>query len=221
MTSPASTPPIIPVKALLFVLALLPLGRLLFAAVNNDFGPEPEQFVQRWTGIWTLNFLLLTLCLTPLRGLTQWHWLIRLRRMLGLFTFFYASLHLLSFIGFDNEFVASAIAQDIIKRPYTIIGFAAFALMLPLAATSNSFSIRNLGGRRWQELHRSIYLISILAMVHYFWQSKMADMFWPIGYAIVLSGLLGWRVLAWRRKAQSPKRFPEAKPLRFFKQKPD
>jgi methionine sulfoxide reductase heme-binding subunit len=221
MKTSNSTSPIAPIKALLFALALLPFARLLLAAVNNDFGPEPEQFVQRWTGIWTLNFLILTLCLTPLRGITQWHWLTRLRRLFGLFTFFYASLHLLAFIGFDNEFVISAIAQDIVKRPYTVIGFAAFVLMIPLAATSNNFAVRKLGGRRWQELHRNVYLIAILGLVHYFWQSRIADLFWPLAYAIVLALLLGWRVQERRRKAQPATRFPDAKPLRFFKQKPD
>ena len=167
-----TTPPVARLKLALFLLALLPLGRLLWAAWTGDFGPNPVEFVQRWTGTWTFNFLLLTLCITPLRVWTQWHWLLRLRRMLGLFTFFYATLHFLSFIGFDHSFDVDAIARDIFKRPFVTVGFAAFVLLIPLAATSNQWAIRKLGGRRWQDLHRNVYLIGILAAVHYFWLAK-------------------------------------------------
>lgn len=208
-------------KALLFCLSLLPLGRLAFAAYQNDFGPNPVEFIQRWTGIWTINFLMLTLCITPLRGITQWHWLTRLRRMLGLFTFFYGMLHFLSFIGFDHEFAVDAIARDVLKRPFVTVGFAALLLMLPLALTSNAYAIRKMGGRAWQELHRSIYLISILGVLHYFWLVKATALLWPIGYAIVLGILLGWRINERRRKAIPVQKTTDAKPLRFFKQKPD
>jgi len=208
------------IKATLFIVALVPLGRLLLAAISGDFGPDPVEFVQRWTGIWTLNLLLLTLCVSPLRAITQWHWILRLRRMLGLFTFFYALLHFLSFIGFDHAFDANDIARDILKRPFVTVGFAAFLLMIPLAATSNQFSIRRLGGRRWQELHRSIYLIGILGCLHYFWLSKLAAMIWPLAYSVILVGLLGWRIRERKRKAIPVPKGPEAKPLRFFKEKP-
>lgn len=209
-------------KSGLFLLALLPVAWLSRLAFQNNLGDEPIEFVQRWTGSWTLNFLLLTLCITPLRAITQWHWLTRLRRMLGLFTFFYATLHFLSFIGFDHDFVVDAIARDVLKRPFVSIGFAAFLLMLPLALTSNAYAIRQLGGRRWQELHRNIYLIAILGILHYFWLSKLEQIFWPIAYAILLGNLLAWRIKERRRKAiPVPESVSTAKPLRFFKKKPD
>ncbi len=221
MATPDSPPPLARIKLALFLLALLPLGRLLWAAWTGDFGPNPVEFVQRWTGTWTFNFLLLTLCITPLRVWTQWHWLLRLRRMLGLFTFFYATLHFLSFIGFDHSFDIDAIARDIFKRPFVTVGFAAFVLLIPLAATSNQWAIRKLGGRRWQELHRSVYLIGILAAVHYFWLVKATALLWPLVYAVALAFLLGWRVRERRRKAIPVPRFANAKPLKFFRQKPE
>ena len=216
-----TTPPVARLKLALFLLALLPLGRLVWAAWTGDFGPNPVEFVQRWTGTWTFNFLLLTLCITPLRVWTQWHWLLRLRRMLGLFTFFYATLHFLSFIGFDHSFDVDAIARDIFKRPFVTVGFAAFVLLIPLAATSNQWAIRKLGGRRWQELHRNVYLIGILAAVHYFWLVKATALLWPLAYSVALAFLLGWRVRERRRKAIPVPRFENAKPLKFFRQKPD
>jgi methionine sulfoxide reductase heme-binding subunit len=210
-------------KAALFTLCLLPLSRLLWAAWTGDFGPEPEELVQRWTGIWTLNLLLLTLCVSPLRAITQMHWLLRLRRMLGLFCFFYAALHFLSFIGFDHHFDIDEIARDIVKRPFVAFGFAAFVLLIPLAASSSNRAIRQLGGRKWQDLHRSIYLIAILAAAHYFWLSKASALLWPLGYSLVLAALLSWRVREWRRKAvvPLPQKLQSAKPLKFFKQRPD
>ena len=221
MTTQDAPPPVARLKLALFLLALLPLGRLLWAAWTGDFGPNPVEFVQRWTGTWTFNFLLLTLCITPLRVWTQWHWLLRLRRMLGLFTFFYATLHFLSFIGFDHSFQLDAIARDIFKRPFVTVGFAAFVLLIPLAATSNQWAIRKLGGRRWQELHRNVYLIGILACVHYFWLVKATALLWPLAYSVALAFLLGWRVRERQRKAILVPQFQNAKPLKFFKQKPD
>lgn len=209
------------IKIAVFILCLLPLGRLLWAAYSDDFGPNPVEFVQRWTGSWTFNLLLITLCITPLRTITQWHWLLRLRRMLGLFCFFYACLHFLSFIGFDHAFVVEDIAKDIYKRPFVSVGFAAFILLIPLAATSSNWSIRKLGGRKWQELHRSIYLIGILATIHYFWLVKATALLWPLAYSVALAILLGWRIRERRRKAIPVPQFQPAKPLKFFKQKPD
>jgi sulfoxide reductase heme-binding subunit YedZ len=194
---------------------------LAWAAVTGDFGADPVEFVQRWTGTWTFNFLLLTLCVTPLRAWTGWHWLLRLRRMLGLFAFFYGALHFLSFIGFDHAFAVDDIARDIFKRPFVIAGFAAFLLMIPLAATSNAWAIRRLGGRKWQELHRSIYLIAIIACVHYFWLVKASALPWPLAYAVAVAFLLGWRVRERRRKALPAVRQPPAAPLRFFPKKPE
>lgn len=208
-------------KLALFLACLLPAGHLAWTAWNGGLGADPIELVQRRTGFWTLNLLLLTLCITPLRTLTQMHWLLRLRRMLGLFCFFYAVLHALSFIGLDHEFSLDAIARDIFKRPFVSVGFAAFLLLIPLALTSNAWAIRLLGGRKWQELHRNIYMVGILAIVHYFWLSKLASIYWPIAYAIGLGLLLWWRIRERRRKAIPAPRFPEAKPLKFFKQRPD
>lgn len=209
------------IKLALFLLCLLPVGRLLWAAYVDDFGANPVEFVQRWTGTWTINMLLLTLCISPLRALTQMHWLVRLRRTLGLFVFFYGVLHFLSFIGFDHNFAVDAIARDILKRPFVMVGFAAFVLLIPLAATSNAWAIRKLGGRKWQELHRSVYLIGILGVLHYFWLVKATALLWPIGYAIALGLLLGWRIKDRRRKAIPVPQAQTAKPLRFFRQKPE
>ena len=209
------------IKIAVFIVCLLPLGRLLWAAYSDDFGPNPVEFVQRWTGSWTFNLLLITLCITPLRTITQWHWLLRLRRMLGLFCFFYACLHFLSFIGFDHAFVVEDIAKDIYKRPFVSVGFAAFILLIPLAATSSNWAIRKLGGRKWQEVHRSIYLIGILAALHYFWLVKATAPLWPLAYSVVLAILLGWRIRERRRKAIPVPQFQSVKPLKFFKQKPD
>lgn len=209
------------IKIALFLICLLPIARLGWAAYIDDFGPNPVEFVQRWTGIWTFNLLLITLCVTPLRTIKGWHWLTRLRRMLGLFSFFYASLHFLSFIGFDHAFEITDIARDIAKRPFVTVGFAAFVLLVPLALTSNQWAIRKLGGRKWQELHRNIYLISILACVHYFWLVKATALLWPLGYSVAVALLLGWRVRERRRKAIPVPRFATAKPVKFFKQKPE
>jgi methionine sulfoxide reductase heme-binding subunit len=209
------------IKLAVFIVCLLPLGRLLWAAYSDDFGPNPVEFVQRWTGSWTFNLLLITLCVTPLRTITQWHWLLRLRRMLGLFCFFYACLHFLSFIGFDHAFEINDIAKDIFKRPFVSVGFAAFILLIPLAATSSNWAIRKLGGRKWQELHRNIYLIGILAALHYFWLVKATALLWPLAYSVALAILLGWRIRERRRKAIPVPQFQSAKPLKFFKQKPD
>ncbi|NTV72258.1 MAG: sulfoxide reductase heme-binding subunit YedZ [Azonexaceae bacterium] len=209
------------IKLALFALCLLPAMRLLWAAYTGDFGPNPVEFVQRWTGTWTFNLLLITLCVTPLRAMTQMHWLTRLRRMLGLFCFFYATLHFLSFIGFDHDFVINDIAKDIFKRPFVTVGFTAFLLLLPLAASSNNWAIRKLGGRKWQELHRNIYLISILACVHYFWLVKATALLWPLGYSVAVAILLGWRIRERKRKAIPVPQSAAVKPLKFFKQKPN
>lgn len=209
------------IKTVLFALCLLPAGRLLWAAWTGDFGANPVEFVQRWTGTWSFNLLLLTLCLTPLRSLTGLHWLTRLRRMLGLFCFFYATLHFLSFIGFDHAFAVDEIARDILKRPFVTAGFAAFTLLIPLAATSSNWAIRKLGGRRWQDLHRSIYPIAIIACVHYFWLVKATALLWPLAYSLAVALLLGWQVRAWRRKALVVVAPTTLKPLKFFSQRPE
>ncbi|WP_306605416.1 sulfite oxidase heme-binding subunit YedZ [Azonexus sp.] len=210
-------------KPFLFLICLLPIGWLAHTLSGQPQDEKLVEAVQRWTGIWTLNFLLVTLCISPLRAITGQHWLIRLRRMLGLFTFAYGVLHFLCFIGLDHAFSVDAIARDVIKHPYTSIGFAAFVLLIPLAATSNQWALRRLGGRKWQELHRTIYLIAILGCVHYLWLSQAAErsLIWPLTYSAGLAILLWWRHQDRQRKAIPVAQYPIAKPLKFFSKRPD
>lgn len=191
------------IKIALFIACLLPLARLAWLALANDgdgLGANPIEFVSRFLGTWTLNLLLLTLCVTPLRKIAGWPWLIRLRRMLGLFVFFYVVLHFLAWIGLDQYFDIDSIARDILKRPFISVGFAAFLLLIPLAATSSNAAIRKLGGKRWQNLHYSIYVVAILGVLHYLWLVKRVALLTPIGYAIALAILLGWRARERMRK---------------------
>lgn len=186
-------------KSLVFILSLLPLAYYGWGAWHDTLGANPIEAVTRGMGTWTLNFLLITLAVTPLRKLTGWHAALRLRRMLGLFTFFYAVLHLTSYLWFDQFFDWGEIAQDILKRPFITVGMAAFVLLVPLAATSSNFAIRRLGGRRWQALHRTVYVIGILAVLHYSWLVK-ADQSQPLLYGGILFVLLGLR--AWWREVE-------------------
>jgi len=186
-------------KSLLFILSLLPLAYYGWSAWHDTLGANPIEAVTRGLGTWTLNFLLITLTVTPLRKLTGWHAALRLRRMLGLFTFFYAVLHLTSYLWFDQFFDWSEIAQDILKLPFITVGMAAFVLLVPLAATSSNFAIRRLGGRRWQALHRTVYAIAILAVLHYSWLVKV-DQSQPLLYGGLLVVLLGLR--AWWREVE-------------------
>lgn len=181
----------------LFVSALVPLARLFVLGYADALGANPVEFVTRSTGTWTLVMLCVTLSVTPLRRLLDWPWLLRLRRMLGLFAFFYASLHFTTWLWFDQWFDPASMLADIMKRPFVTVGFTAFVLMLPLAATSTQAMMRRLG-RRWQELHRLVYAIASLGVLHYWWakagKNDVAD---PFVYALVVAGLLAFR-LAWR-----------------------
>ena len=181
------------IKATLFLCCLIPAARLLVGVFNDGLGPNPLEHITRSTGTWTFNFLLITLSVTPARKLLAWPWLLRLRRMLGLFCFFYACLHFATFVWFDHFFDWQEIARDVVKRPFVTVGFAAFVLLWPLALTSNQAAIRRLGGRRWQQLHRTIYAIGILACIHYFWLVKPIALFDPLLYALLLAILLGYR----------------------------
>lgn len=183
-------------KPPLFALCLAPLGWYLWGFQADTLGANPIETVTRGLGTWALNFLLITLCVTPLRKLSGWAWLGRLRRMLGLFCFFYAALHLSTYLWLDQFFDWSAIAKDILKRPFITVGMICFLLLIPLAVTSNNIAIRKLGGRRWQELHRSIYAIALLAVLHYGWMVKL-DLTKPLIYAAIVIALLGIRVW-WR-----------------------
>lgn len=187
-------------KIFILILAMVPLMRLLWLALMDGLGANPVEFVIRSLGTWTLVMLLLTLAMTPLRLLSGLTWPIRHRRMLGLFTFFYASLHLLAYAGLDQWFDWDAISKDIVKHPYVLVGFSAFLLLIPLAITSSNVMIKRLG-RRWKTLHRAVYLIGVLGVVHYWWLVKK-DIREPMLYAAILILLLGIRIVhQWRTKA--------------------
>ena len=182
-------------QAPLVFTALVPLAVLVFNVLTGRTSANPAEDILLTTGIWAFRFLLATLAITPLRRLTGWNRLIQYRRMLGLFAFFYACIHLLSYVAFDRVFKFGEILADVAKRPFITAGMAAFALMLPLALTSTKGWIRRLG-RRWQLLHRLVYLSAIAASLHFIWKVKVA-IGEPVYYATILAVLLGFR-LAWR-----------------------
>ncbi|MDY0055980.1 MAG: protein-methionine-sulfoxide reductase heme-binding subunit MsrQ [Methyloversatilis sp.] len=177
---------------------LLPLVLLVAGGLRDALGANPIEYITRATGDWTLRLLLLTLAVTPLRQLTGWHWLVRLRRTLGLYAFFYGCLHLTTYVWLDQFFDWPGIVADIVKRPFVTLGFAAFVLMLPLAITSTNGMIRRLGGRRWQRLHRAVYAVGVLGVAHYWWLVKK-DLTEPIIYALVLATLFALRLWHGRR----------------------
>ena len=182
------------VKVIVHVLCLLPLVRLIYCFYTNDLTANPVEFITHSTGTWALAILLISLTITPLRKIKKLNWLISLRRMIGLYSFFYANLHFLTYIVFDLNFNFSGVAKDIAKRPFITIGFAAFVLLLPLAITSNKFSIRKLTGKRWNQLHRLVYPAAILGVVHFYWLVK-SDVRQPVIYAVILSLLFGVRMI--------------------------
>jgi methionine sulfoxide reductase heme-binding subunit len=175
-----------------FLACLVPAGQLVYNAFTDNLGANPIEAITRFTGSWALIFLLATLSVTPLRKISRWNDLIKFRRMLGLFAFFYALLHFTTYIVLDHFFDFQVIVKDIYKRPYVTAGFTAFVLMIPLAITSTSGMIRRLG-RRWQQLHYAVYLVAIAAVVHFYWLVK-ADIRRPVQYASVLALLLGCRI---------------------------
>jgi sulfoxide reductase heme-binding subunit YedZ len=182
------------VKALLFLASLLPFARLVLAAFADRLGANPVEFITRNTGDWTLYFLCFTLAVTPLRRLSGWNWLIRLRRMLGLYAFFYASLHFMTFLWFDHFFDVAAMWKDVLKRPFITVGFACFVLLVPLAATSTNAMIKRLG-RNWARLHKLIYVVAPLAILHYWWMKAGKHNFeQPIVWGSVVAVLLLLRV---------------------------
>ena len=178
-------------KPLVFVLCLLPLAWLVFGAINDQLGANPAEALIRTLGDWTLRFLCLTLAVTPLRVRTRTPQLARYRRMLGLFTFFYACLHLLAYGWLDMGLDVADIGRDILKRPFILVGFACWLLLLPLAATSFNRAVRWLGGRQWQALHRLVYVIAPLALLHFFWMKSGKNDFAEVAvYALVIATLL-------------------------------
>ncbi len=186
-------------KALVFAACLAPLARLIVLGYFDRLGANPIEFITRSTGTWVLVFLLITLTITPLRRITGWQWLVKLRRMLGLFAFFYACLHFTTYIWLDQFFDVQEIIKDVIKRPFITIGFASFILLIPLAITSTNAMVRRLGGKRWQALHRLVYVTAVGGVIHYWWLVKK-DLTQPIIYAILLSLLLGYRIILYLNK---------------------
>jgi methionine sulfoxide reductase heme-binding subunit len=186
------------IKAALFFLALLPFGRMVWLTLSDRL-VEPLEFISRATGDWTLYLLCVTLALTPLRRISKLNWLIKLRRMAGLFVFFYAALHFATFLWFDHFFDLAEIGKDILKRPFITVGFGAFVLLIPLAVTSTNAMIRRLGGKQWQWLHRLVYLIAPLGILHFWWmKAGKHDFAEPIIFGLIVASLLGVR-LYWSR----------------------
>src|SRR5438045_2698186 len=213
-------------KPLVFVAALGPAAWLVWAALTGNLSANPLSDITNETGVWTLRFLCITLAVTPLRRLTRWNWVIRFRRMFGLFAFFYGTLHFLTYVivdrfaglDFPNGIVAwrtlrdlaASVGHDIAKRPFITVGFTAWTLMLPLALTSTAGMIRRLGGRRWNLLHRLVYVSAIAGVVHYWWLVK-ADVRRPQTYALVVGTLLLFRIVWARRHAAAPVRVQAAR----------
>jgi sulfoxide reductase heme-binding subunit YedZ len=189
------------IKPALFLLGLVPLGLHIWRATHDDLGADPIRKTELFTGDWTLRFLLITLAVTPLRRLTGWNELVKYRRMLGLFAFFYACLHLTTYIALDHFFNFADIGKDIAKHLWVTVGMAGFLMLLPLAVTSTKGWIRRLGGRRWQRLHRLAYVAATAGVVHFYWLVKK-DVTQPLIYATILAVLLGSRI-AVRLKARA------------------
>ena len=196
-------------KPAVFLACLIPLGQLLYNAWTNDLTANPIEFITHFTGDWTLIFLLATLSVTPLRKILGWNEVIKFRRMLGLFAFFYAMLHFSTYMVLDHFFDFQAITKDIVKRPYVTAGFTGLMLMIPLAITSTAAMIRKLG-KRWQQLHRLVYITAIAGVIHFYWLVK-ADIRRPVQYGAILALLLGYRlVVIWSQ------RWPSFQKLQWF-----
>lgn len=188
------------IKGAVFVLALVPLLRMVYLTVTGQL-VDPLEFITRGTGDWTLYFLCMVLTVTPLRKLSGWNWLIKLRRMLGLYVFFYGFLHFMTFLWFDHFFDLQEMWKDVLKRPFITVGFTAFVLLIPLAVTSTNGMIKRLGGKQWQWLHRLVYLIAPLAILHFWWMKAGKHNFaQPILFGAILGSLLLARVYWWLRK---------------------
>lgn len=193
-------------KPLAFVIGLLPFVWLVTAAVFDWLGANPAEALERSSGDWTLRMLCVVLAITPLRTMAGLPSLAKFRRMAGLFVYFYAVLHLLAYSWFDMAFDLADIAKDIVKRPFILVGFTAVVLLTPLALTSFNRAIKALGGKRWQILHRLVYVVAVLAVVHFFWMRAGKNNFAEVAvYAVILSSLLGWRMVqALKKRAAQP-----------------
>ncbi|HYX69053.1 MAG TPA: protein-methionine-sulfoxide reductase heme-binding subunit MsrQ [Terriglobales bacterium] len=202
---------IVGLKVAVWLACLTPLGFLVWKGLTDRLGANPIEVITRSTGLWTLTYLMITLSITPLRRLSGQAWLIRFRRLVGLFAFFYGCLHLTTYVWLDQFFDVHSMAKDVYKRPFITAGFSAWMLMLPLALTSTAWSIRKLGGKKWQWLHRLIYLSASAGAIHFYWLVKK-DVTVPVRYLVVLALLLGSRgaLWAWQRRAKAPALQPEA-----------
>ncbi len=198
-------------KPFIFLLCLVPAIALGWAAWHEALGPNPISEITHTTGDWTIRFVLITLAITPFRKLTGWNPIIRYRRMVGLFAFFYGSLHFLTWFGLDQGLELKYIVADIVKRPYITVGFLGFVLMIPLALTSTAGWIRRLGGKRWNQLHRLIYATGIAGVVHYWWLVK-ADISRPLAYGAILALLFAIRIWYTSRRSPAPTRAPRTVP---------
>jgi sulfoxide reductase heme-binding subunit YedZ len=184
------------IKGVVFVLALLPFCRLVWGGFAGHLGANPLEFITWNTGDWTLYFLCMTLAVTPLRRFSGWNWLVRLRRMIGLFAFFYAALHFTTFLWFDHFFDVREMLTDVAKRPFILVGFTAFTLLIPLAVTSTNGMVKRLGAKRWQWLHRLIYVIAALGILHFWWMKAGKHNFEePIIFGTIVAVLLLLRVV--------------------------
>ena len=191
-------------KPALFMLCLLPFVWLIYLVATNGAGANPQEYVIRATGDWTLRFVCIVLAVTPLRTITNTPQLARFRRMLGLFVYFYVVVHLLSYSWFDMGFDVADIAKDIAKRPFILVGFLAFLLLTPLAATSFNAAIKKLGAKRWQLLHKLVYAVSGLGLLHFFWMRAGKNDFAEVFvYAAVIALLLGWRITQYLGKKKA------------------
>jgi methionine sulfoxide reductase heme-binding subunit len=194
---------VVPAKVVVFIAMLFPLARIVVLGMTGGLGANPIEFITRSTGLWTLVYLCITLAITPLRRLTGVNALARFRRMIGLYAFFFATLHFTTYIWFDKWFDVTEMLKDIGKRPFITVGFAAFVLLIPLAATSPKAMVRKLG-RRWAMLHRTIYLIAALAILHFWWmKAGKHDLALPKIYGAIVIVLLGWRLIAWMMRKRS------------------
>lgn len=200
-------------KPAVFLVCFVPLGLLGWHALHGELTANPIEFITHATGDWTLRFLIITLCVSPLRKILGLPELIRFRRMLGLFAFFYACLHFTTYIWLDKFFDLSEMWKDIAKRKYITVGFTAFVLLIPLAITSTAGMIKRLGGKRWQMLHRLIYISAVLGVIHYYWLVKSA-VIKPLTYGAIVGVLLLWRLLNSISKGkQSKARIGEPRPV--------
>ena len=192
-------------KLLIWANALIPLTLLAYDATRGQLGANPVEFFLRTTGVLTLVSLLVTLAVTPLRRITGINELIKYRRTLGLFSFFYGCIHLVTYTVFDRGLSVRGTVEDVIQRPFIAIGMTAFLLMVPLAVTSTNAMVKRLGGKRWQQLHRLIYVVGVLGVIH-FWMIVKSDIFYPAMFGLVLAILLGYRLISRRKKSLVPQK---------------